>query len=198
MKMKQFFALCLVAVAFATTPAFSADYVRGLIAYGDGDYATALREWQPLAEQGDAEAQFQMGWLYKNGYGVPQNDKQVVEWWELSAEQGYARAQYNLGLMYRKGQGVPQDYKEAVKWYRLSAEQGDTYAQYNLGFMYNNGYGVLQDYVRAHMWYNIVVSNGYETATEYRDGLAEKMTSAEIDKAQDLARACVAKDYKGC
>ena len=100
--------------------------------------------------------------------------------------------------MYRKGWGVPQDYEEAVKLFRLSAEQGYADAQNNLGFMYGNGYGILQDYVRAHMWYNIATSNGDENAPKNRDIVAEDMTPAQIEEAQDLARACVAKDCKGC
>ncbi len=160
--MKRFVALCFVAVAFATAPAFSANYVKGIEAYIDGDYKTALLEFQPLAEQGDASAQF------------------------------------FLGFMYRKGQGVVQDYKEAVKWLRLSAEQGDAEAQSNLGFMYGKGRGVLQDYLYSHMWYNIASSNGDEKAPENRDIIAKNMTPAQIVEAQALARACVAKDYKGC
>ena len=85
-----------------------------------------------------------------------------------------------------------------MKWYRLSAEQGDAEAQNNIGFMYNRGLGVLQDYLRAHMWFNLAASNGAEKATENRDIVAKKMTPADISKAQDLARKCLASDYKGC
>ena len=94
---------------------WGADFQKGFDAYKSGDYATALREWNPLAEQGDANAQFFMGMMYEKGHGVPQDYKTAVKWWILAAEQGNAFAQFNLGLMYRKGQGVPQDYKIAVK-----------------------------------------------------------------------------------
>ena len=102
---------------------WSADYLTGLTAYRGGDYATALRELTSLAEQGDAVAQYNLGVLYRDGQGVPQDYKTAVKWTRLAAEQGDADAQYNLGSMYRKGQGVLQDYKTARKWYRLSAEQ---------------------------------------------------------------------------
>ena len=95
----------------------------GLTAYNSGDYATALREWKPLAEQGDADAQSNLGLLYRKGRGVPQDYKTAVKWFRLATEQGNASAQYNLGVMYDNGYGVPQDYKTAVKWYRLAAEQ---------------------------------------------------------------------------
>ncbi len=159
--MKRFVALCLVAVAFATAPAF-AGFQEGLNAYAKGDYKTALLEFLPPAEKGSSSAQFYLGLMYENGYGVL------------------------------------QDYKEAVKLYRLSAEQGNADAQNNLGVMYYNGHGILQDYLRAHMWYNIAASNGSENARKNRDIVAEKMTSADINKAQDLASKCLANNYQGC
>ncbi len=103
-----------------------------------------------------------------------------------------------LGLMYYNGQGVTQDYTAAVKWWRLAAEQGDVSAQTNLGGMYYNGQGVIKDNVYAHMWFNIAASSGNSASVKNRDIAARKMTAADISKAQDLARACVQKNYKGC
>jgi TPR repeat protein len=176
----------------------SADFQKGLTAYNSGDYATAMREWKPLAEGGNASAQFNLGLMYEYGQGVPQNDKTAVKWYRLAAEQGFASAQFNLGLMYENGRGVPQNDKTAVKWWKLAVEQGDAYAQNNLGVMYAFGKGVLKDYVYAHMWGNIAVSNGNENGGKLRDLVAKKMTSSQLEKAQDLARECVRKKYKGC
>jgi hypothetical protein len=134
--------------------------------------------------------------MYDNGQGVSQDYKTAVKWFTLAAEQGDAFAQFNLGNMYRRGDGVPQDYKTAVKWYTLAAEQGYASAQVNLGVMYDNGQGVLQDYVYAHMWANIAAANGADG--ELRDLVAERMTPSQIERAQDLARECVKKNYKGC
>jgi len=100
--------------------------------------------------------------------------------------------------MYHKGRGVIQDYKTAVKWYTLAAEQGNSTAQNNLGVMYVIGSGVIQDNVYAHMWWNIAASAGDESASKNRDRVAKNMTSADISKAQQLARECVAKNYKNC
>ena len=83
-------------------PAFSADYQKGLAAYQSGDYATALREWKPLAKQGYASAQFNLGFMYDNGRGVPQDYKTALKWYRLAAEQGNVVAQYNLGVMFHK------------------------------------------------------------------------------------------------
>ena len=164
------------------------DFQDGFDAARKGDHQTAYKLWLPLAEQGVAEAQYNLGLMYFKGEGVPQDYKEAVKWWKLSAEQGDASAQFNLGQMYRKGQGVPQDYKEAVRLYRLSAEQGDAYAQHNLGNRYAQGQGVPQDYVSAHMWFNLAGINGDKSAVKNRNIVEKKMTPSQIEKAQRLAR----------
>jgi len=175
-----------------------ADYDKGMAAYKSGDYSTALRYMRPLAEQGNADAQHNLGVMYGDGDGVPQDDKTTLKWWTLAAEQGRAKSQFNLGWLYERGDGVPQDYKTAVKWYTLAAEQGDADAQLNLGGMYGKGRGVLQDNIYAHMWVHIAASSGDTDASSYRDEIAKEMTPAQIEKAEKLARECVAKKYKGC
>ena len=96
------------------------------------DYKEAHRLILPLAEQGNASAQFNLGWMYYTGQGVPQDYKEAVKWYCLAAEQGYASAQCSLGEMHYGGEGVPQDYAEAIRLWKLAAEQGDEEAQYNL------------------------------------------------------------------
>ena len=64
-----------------------------------GDYATALREWKPLAEQGNADAQFNLGLMYRNGEGVQQDHEESAKWFRRAAEQGHAGAQSRLGFM---------------------------------------------------------------------------------------------------
>ena len=136
--------ICLaVALLLGTSGvSWSQDFQKGFSAYQSGDYATALREWTPLAKQGDAFAQYNLGVMYGDGQGVPQDYKTAVKWYILAAVQGYAKAQYNLGVMYDKGRGVPQNENTALKWYRLAAEQGDSRAQYNLDEMFDKGRGV--------------------------------------------------------
>ena len=92
---------------------WAADYQKGLTAAQSGDYATALREWTPLAEQGYAVAQHNLGAFYANGQGIPQDDKTAVKWLRLAAEQGNATAQTALNFMYRQGRVVPQDVKRS-------------------------------------------------------------------------------------
>ena len=114
------------------------------------------------------------------------------------AEQGDAIAQFNLGVMYDNGRGVTQDYARAIAWYKKAAEQGNASAQFNLGLMYAKGRGVPQDYVRAHMWWNLAAALGDEDAMEFRDDIAKKMAPGQVASAQDAARVCLARDYKGC
>lgn len=181
-----------VAIAAAVS---AQDFNKGLAAAQNGDYATALKEWTPLAEQGDGFAQLNLGVMYDLGEGVPKDHQEANKWYKLAAEQDIAQAQYNLGYAYNKGQGVPQDHQEANEWYRLAAEQGHTSAQTNLGYMYGQGLGVLQDNVLAHMWYNLSAANGSDLGGENRDIIAERMTSEDISKAQAMARKCMNSDY---
>ena len=178
---------------------WSQDFQKGLAAYESGDYATALREWTPLAKQGNATAQFNLGQMYRKGDGVPQDYKTAGKWFALAAKQGDASAQFNLGWMYDNGLGVPQDNKTALKWYRLAADQGNADAQYRLGMMYVTGKSVQKDYIRAHMWWSLAASSEEsKTASKNRDLIAKEMTPSQLEKAQDLARECVRKKYKGC
>ncbi len=174
-------------VVLAVSPTW-ADFRAGLDAANRGDYATALKEWRPLAEQGDASAQYNLGFMYATGKGVPQDDNEAVRWYRLAAGQGDASAQLNLGFRYAMGLGVPQDDTEAARWLRRDAEQGNASAQNNLGVMYAKGEGVPQDYVRAHMWANLATAQGDEDAREFRDLLAQEMTPAQLAEAQRLAR----------
>ena len=178
-------------------PSYSADLNKGLTAYNKGDYATALKEWKPLAEQGNEDAQYNLGLMYRKGLGVPQDYKVAVQWYTLSAEQGNVNAQNNLGIKYEQGLGVPQDYKVAVRWYTLAAEQGNTIAQNNLGYAYAKGQAVIQDYVYAHMWWDIAATNGDDYAKSNKSKVKGMMSSSQIEKAQNLAKECVKKNYKG-
>jgi TPR repeat protein len=103
----------------------AADFATGLAAYNNGDYVTAANEWRPLADQGVAAAQFNLGLMYYDGHGVPQDFARAVVWFSKAAEQDYAKAQYDLGAMYGIGKGVKRDYVQAYKWLNLCAAKGD-------------------------------------------------------------------------
>jgi TPR repeat protein len=127
------------------------------------------------AEQGDADAQFNLGVMYDKGQGVAQDYSQAADWYRKAAEQGNANAQYNLGVMYLNGQGAPQDDSQAANWFRKAAEQGSANSQYNLGYMYRNGQGVPQDDSQAVNWYRKAAEQGnamaqHNLGSMYRNG----------------------------
>ncbi|MES1981462.1 MAG: tetratricopeptide repeat protein [Pseudomonadota bacterium] len=106
-------------------------YQQGIDAYAKSNYAVALEKFKPLAERGIAQAQFNLGVMYRQGQGVPQDDKTAVMWWTKAAEQGHVEAQDNLGLRYGRGQGVAQDWVQAYKWFSLAAAAGNETAKGN-------------------------------------------------------------------
>lgn len=166
---------------------WGADFAKGQDAYNSGNYETAIMEWQPIAQEGDAGGQFGMGLLYANGFGVALDDDQAINWYLAAAEQGHAEAQCNLAVMHANGWGVPQSFDEAFKWYALSAEQGVTQAQSSLAKMYSLGYGVTEDNVQAYKWFTIASELGDSNAAYKRDNLAAAMSPGEISEADDLA-----------
>ncbi|WP_413491362.1 tetratricopeptide repeat protein [Shewanella baltica] len=146
-----------------------------------------LVEVQKAAEQGNAEAQLNLGFLYSFGEGVSRDNKQAVHWFTKAAEQGDADAQFTLGFMYSEGKGVPWDNKQAMYWYRKAAEQGYASAQFDLGNMYYTGKGVPQDYKQAYAWFAVAAANGYKKAIEYRDDTANILSPDDLISAQKLA-----------
>ena len=191
-------ALALIGPTMWSGPVLAQNYDKGYEAYDRGDYATAFQEWRPLAERGDAIAQYNIGVMYTEGTGVPQDYAEAIRWYRMATDQGYPFAQIALGRMYGVGLGVSKDYVEAMKWYRLAAEQGEAYAQFILSAGYAVGEGVIQDDVIAHMWANLGAALGNEDALKTRDAMAERLTPEQLAEAQRLARECVARSYKGC
>jgi TPR repeat protein len=125
--------ICLVALcSISFAQAVRADSETASEAYNKGDYATALEEWQALADKGNAPAQYALGLMYKKGLGVRQDYNEAVPWFWKAAEQGYSSAQSALGVMYTEGLGLLLDYVEAHKWFAIAAAQGNEGAKKNL------------------------------------------------------------------
>ncbi|MFQ5774884.1 MAG: tetratricopeptide repeat protein [Kiloniellaceae bacterium] len=120
-------ALCAWGAAAA-----AADFDAGMRAANMRDYATALREWRPLAEQDDMRAQYYLGMLYEEGRGVPRDPGAAASWYRRAAAQGHAQAQNALGILYVQGSGVGRDPVAAYKWFALAARNGDGFAGRNL------------------------------------------------------------------
>ncbi len=146
-----------------------------------GDYETAIPELTRLAEQGSAEAQAHLGYLYHVGEGVPQDLTRAAELYRLSAVQGNRDAQYNLAVAYAFGEGVEKDLSEAVTWYRRAAEQDHLISQYSLGISYAYGEGVQQDYSEAARWFSQAADKGYAPAQVHLASLYHTGEGVEQD-----------------
>jgi hypothetical protein len=132
----------------------------GYSAYQRGDYATAVQLWRAEVEAGDSNVQYDLGLAYLNGKGVAQDDTQAAEWFQKAADQGHPGAQFSLGEQYADGDGVPQNNTQAYLWYSLAAATLDER--------------------------NVAANDN--TAAQYRDALAAKMTPDQIAEGKRLVR----------
>ena len=149
LRVNWFLSACVAALAAMrslTTVPVRTDVDAGVEAWERGDYPTAYRNWQPLAEQGDSQAQYNLGTWY---FHVEQNYEKAANVFLKAAQHVHTSAQHDLGSLHTQGLGVPQSDTDAAKWFRLAAEQGHPMAQYNLGASYYSGEGVPKDYIRA-------------------------------------------------
>jgi TPR repeat protein len=125
-----FYKLILLVVTFAIIgcsekpQSDAANYQEGIDAYSKGEYSTALKKLQPVAERGNPQAQFYLGLMYSKGDGVKQDHNTANDWWNKAAEQKHTGAQENLGLTYAKGSGVARDWVQADKWFSIAAALG--------------------------------------------------------------------------
>ena len=127
----------VIALLLVSSTAAAADYEAGQAAYERGDFTVAFEVWLPLAERGNANAQFAIGEMYSRGKGVSEDDAEAEKWYRKAAEQGNSVAQFLLGMMY--DDGLPENNAEAAMWYRKAIEQGNEFAELFLYEMYARG-----------------------------------------------------------
>lgn len=163
-----------------------------MYAHGRGiskDVVQAAAWYRKAAQQGEAAAQYNLGVLYADGVGVEKDEVQAVAWFRKAAEQGHSSAQNYLGVMYETGKGgVLQDFSLAAVWFRKAAVGGESYAQRNLALFYRDGKGVSQSLVTAYAWMNLAAAAGHTSAIADRDRIGAQLSSADLHKAQKLAR----------
>ncbi len=140
---------------------------------------------QCSAEQGDADAQFVLGFNYANGIDVNKDDQEAVRWYRLAADQEMAEAQYNLGLMYANGRGVEKNDSQAAYWFTLAAEQGNAEARFHLGLGCLNGIGVEKNDEEAAYWFWLSAEQGLPKAQYYLGSMYE--TGSGVDKSYEEA-----------
>ena len=124
-------------------------FESGLASKDRGHYATALRAWLPMAESGNAEAQNNVGYMYEEGLGVPQNYLLAMNWYRQAADGGLSEAQHNMGMLYHHGYGVAENLGEAFRWFKMAADQDLAESEYMLGLAYENGEGTELNYAEA-------------------------------------------------
>ncbi len=163
----------------AEQAAFDRQYLdRGLAAYYQGDYDTAVSLLTPLADKGISRAQFRIAYMHYLGRGFERDRNEAdriiraaLPAIQQFAAEGRAWAQSDLGSLYEDGLVLPRDYKEAVFWYRAAAEQGYAGAQTNLGILYARGLGVTTSRNTAIEWFEKAAAQGDAAATRNLEAL---------------------------
>jgi uncharacterized protein len=190
--------LVLGAAGLATAGPFE----DGQEAFRRKNYSRAFALLRPEAERGQAKAQYLVGRMYEDGFGVEQNYGEAARWYRAAAEQGDPLAQHALSVFYAVGWGIAADPAESVKWLRRSAEQGYYYAGNDLGSRYRTGRGVPQDNALAYMWLDLAAGNAPDAVndviTKARDEVGQAMTPQAIARAKELAVRCKQSGYKSC
>ncbi len=186
--------LIIIVLVFMGNPASrvypetsSSPFLKGWAAYENKDFASALKHWQPLAEKGNPDAQYLLGIIYKNGYGVQVNFLEAEKWFRKSAGQGDVGAQYYLGVFMETGKGHPPDFKQAGFWFKKAAQQGYPDAQYRLGKWYSKENGEEHDFVLAYVWFALADANGIQTAKPKIEEIEQQLTSKQLTRARQLA-----------
>jgi uncharacterized protein len=179
---RRWTALAVLTLCLASAPG-RADVAAGVEAWESGDHSKALSQWRPLADRGNATAQFNMGQAFRFGRGVPADPAIARSWYEKAAQQGHQQAQAALGLLlYQTG-----DRKTAIYWISKAAERDNPRAQYVLGIAHFNGDGVARDWARAHALMSRAAAAGIPEAAASLKQMDRHMVPAGKQKGADLA-----------
>ena len=164
-----------------------------LQAFRSGNDATALTLLTPLANAGNAKAQYWLADIYEDDDpGVKPDLTKAQALLEKSAAQGFVPAERRLGQLYLRGTATLQDFGKAQSWLRKAATAGDARAQEHLGHIYALGLGVPQDISQAYGWYENAALHGDGLAERMRDDLLKRMSPAEIDRGEQIAKEIAA------
>jgi cell division septation protein DedD len=166
----------------------SADVRAGIEAWRAGNYEVAVREWRPLAEAGEADAQFNLGQAYKLGRGVPLDVAQAQTWYERAARQGHAQAEANLGLILFQN----NERERAMPWIRRAAERGDPRAQYVLATAHFNGDLATRDWPRAYALMRRAADQGLPQARTSLAEMERHLSAEDRQRGTTLAQQIAA------
>ena len=176
--------LFLFPVVGASESGIAGPLEEGLAAYDNYNYCAALKTLQPLAEQGNVEAQIRLGLIYRDGSCTRSDSAKAMKWLRLAADQDNAEAQFALGKLYADCWGVKTNYSEMLKLHLRAAEQGYVHAQDHLGYLYAFGVGVPVDNFEAYFWYDRAAAQGGASDAAKRDLIAKKLTPEQLVEAQ--------------
>ncbi len=173
--------------------AHAQNLVEGVRKYEAGDYTGAIAEWEPLARQGSADAQFNLGQVYRLGRGAPVDLARAANYYASAAKQGHIDAQGNLATLYFFSDDDPAKRNEAIGWWRSAAKAGDTRSQYMLGILLFNGDFLEKDYVQAYGWILLAVQNGLEEAVPVELKMRRHLSIEQMAQGRILSRSLVEK-----
>ncbi len=152
-----------------------------------GKFKEAASWYKQAADMGIGTAAYNLGTLYYNGQGFPQDYATAQHWFEIAAKRNDPYAQFQLGMMYGAGKGVSADPVTEMRWYTKAAGQGLPAAQYNLAVMYHNAEGVDQDDVKAYAWLLVAQRAGVDVA-DAKPVITDGMTPEQMQSAEKLSR----------
>lgn len=156
--------LGLILVLSVTQTILAADdFAAGNQAVARGNMAEAIRLWTPLADKGNAKAQYMLGLVYENGHGIKADLKLAAKWYSKAAESGHPGAQAKLAKLYLYGKDVPKSVEKALDLNRKAARRWHPAAMYELGVFYQHGEGVPVDIPEAMKWYKRAANQGSGT-----------------------------------
>jgi TPR repeat protein/DNA-directed RNA polymerase subunit RPC12/RpoP len=149
----------------------------------------ALEKTRQAARQGNAQAQYDLGWAHwQRGEYL-----QAFPLIKAAADQDHSEAEYLLGMAYLEGHGTVQNYRFALEQFTNAAQHSHLEAQYRLGLFYRDGLATLPSRESAYVWLNIAAARGHDDALQFRDKLAAAMSSEEINRAQETSTQTMAK-----
>ena len=178
----------LMFVTVNSIAATDVDIESALAAVKNENYKKAFKQFQLLANKGEAEAQHNLAMLYRLGKGVKKNVSLSADWFRKAADQGVVDAQYYMGHSYDIGEGVSKNKKYAFVWYRKAAEKGHGLAQINLGVLYANGLGIEEDIEQAYLWFHVAAAQGYKMAFENKEIIEKALDPEAVKRLKQKGR----------
>ncbi len=181
----------ILILGLTVTLCFSSTMEEAKYAYTKKDYEKAFKIYENLASNGNPKAQFNLGFMYRDGIFVEKNYSKAMEWFQKSAEKGLAESENEIGCLYYDGKGFKSDPKRGVNWFIKSASKGYCIAEYNLAVQYEKGKYLTKNLsLASELYYSSckgtntysLCENGYKSACRDYKNLKEKGYISDKEK----------------